>query len=135
MRDAEVQAKVCKPGVLVIHNRYQQAGGEDAVVRAEVALLRQRGHRVTEFTRDNAAIDRFGPMRKAALALSATWNQQVYIDLRRLIRKERPAVAHCHNLMPLISPGSLLRMPGRRRAGGAIAAQLPAAVSGGDNVS
>ena len=94
---------MCKPGVLVIHNRYQQPGGEDAVVQAEVALLRQRGHRVTEFMRDNAAIDRFGPVRKAVLAVSATWNQQVYTDLRRLIRKERPAVAHCHNLMPLIS--------------------------------
>jgi glycosyltransferase involved in cell wall biosynthesis len=95
---------VHKPGVLVIHNRYRQAGGEGAVVRAEIALLRQHGHRVMEFVRENAAIDRFGPARRASLALSTTWNHAVYADVRRLLRRERPAVAHCHNLVPLISP-------------------------------
>lgn len=98
--------KVRKPGVLVIHNRYQQAGGEDAVVRAEIALLRQHGHRVTEFARDNASIDGFGAIRKAGAALGATWNQQAYTELRKVIRRECPAVAHCHNLMPLISPAA-----------------------------
>ena len=92
-----------KPGVLVIHNRYQQAGGEDAVVRAEIAMLRQHGHRVTEFSRDNAVIADYGLARKASLFFSTTWNHRVYEELRRLIRKERPAVAHCHNLVPLIS--------------------------------
>lgn len=95
-----------KAGVLVIHNRYRQAGGEDTVVRAEVALLRQRGHRVTEYVRDNTTIDGFGALRKASLMLSATWNQQVYTELGRLIRVERPDVAHCHNLVPLISPAA-----------------------------
>jgi len=97
---------VRKPGVLVIHNFYRQAGGEDTVVRAEVALLRQHGHRVVEYVRDNAAIDGFGLMRKASLMLSTTWNQQVYAELRQLIRTERADVAHCHNLMPLISPSA-----------------------------
>ena len=95
-----------KPGVLVIHNRYQQAGGEDAVVHAEIALLRQHGHRVTEFSRDNAVLANCGPARKASLFLSTTWNHRVYEELRRLIRSERPAVAHCHNLVPLISPAA-----------------------------
>jgi glycosyltransferase involved in cell wall biosynthesis len=97
---------VRKPGVLVIHNRYQQAGGEDAVVGAEVALLRQNGHRVIEYTQDNAEIGRFGLLHKASLLASTTWNQQAYRDLRRLICAERPDVAHCHNLMPLISPSA-----------------------------
>ncbi len=97
---------VRKPGVLVIHNRYQQEGGEDAVVRAEVATLRQHGHRVTEFVRDNTEILSYGTARKASLVVSATWNQRVYRELRQLIRKERPAVAHCHNLVPLISPAA-----------------------------
>jgi glycosyltransferase involved in cell wall biosynthesis len=95
-----------KSGVLVIHNRYQQAGGEDAVVRAETALLRQHGHRVTEYVRENSAIEEFGWLRKASLLLSATWSQSVYAELRRLIRDERPDVAHCHNLVPLISPAA-----------------------------
>lgn len=95
-----------KPGVLVIHNRYQQAGGEDAAVRTDVATLRQHGHRVTEFVRDNAEILSYGVVRKASLVVSATWNQRVYGELRQLIRKEHPAVAHCHNLVPLISPAA-----------------------------
>ena len=95
-----------KPGVLVIHNRYQRAGGEDAVVRAEVSLLRQHGHAVTEFVRDNAAIREFGWLDTAALLPTTTWNQRAYAELRRLIRAERPAVAHCHNLVPLISPSA-----------------------------
>jgi len=97
---------MCKPGVLVIHNRYQQVGGEDVVVRSEIALLRQYGHRVTEFSRDNAVIADYGPARKASLFLSTTWNHRVYEELRRLIHRERPAVAHCHNLVPLISPAA-----------------------------
>ncbi len=97
---------VRKPGVLVIHNRYRRSGGEDTVVRAEIALLRERGHRVTEYVRDNMAIDSFGALRKASLMLSTTWNQRVYAELRRLIRTEHPAVVHCHNLLPLISPAA-----------------------------
>src|SRR3974390_2649839 len=95
-----------KPGVLVIHNRYQQVGGEDVVVRSEIALLRQYGHRVTEFSRDNAVIADYGPARKASLFLSTTWNHRVYEELRRLIHRERPGVAPCHNLVPLISPAA-----------------------------
>jgi glycosyltransferase involved in cell wall biosynthesis len=92
--------------VLVVHNRYQQPGGEDAVVQAETALLRQHGHSVTEYVRNNAAIGEFGLLRKVSLGLGTTWNQSVYHDLRNLIRKERPQVAHCHNLVPLISPAA-----------------------------
>lgn len=93
-----------QPGVLVIHNRYQQAGGEDAVVRAEVALLRRHGHRVAEYGRDNAEIDLFGMMRRASLLATTTWNQSTYRELRHAIRAQRPDVVHCHNLLPLISP-------------------------------
>jgi glycosyltransferase involved in cell wall biosynthesis len=95
-----------KPGVLVIHNRYQQPGGEDAVVRAETALLRMRGHRVFEYVRENATIQQFNWLHKASLFLSTTWNERAYVELRRLIRTERPDVAHCHNLLPLISPAA-----------------------------
>jgi glycosyltransferase involved in cell wall biosynthesis len=97
---------VHKPGVLVIHNRYRQAGGEDAVVAAEIALLRQHGHRVTEYVRDNTAIGELGRLHQASLLLSTTWNQRAYSELRRLIQAERPEVAHCHNLVPLISPSA-----------------------------
>jgi glycosyltransferase involved in cell wall biosynthesis len=95
---------VAKPGVLVIHNPYLQPGGEDAVVRAEVELLRRNGHRVVQYSRHNREIEHFGLARKALLGISTSWDPQSYSQLRSLIRLEKPAIAHCHNLLPLLSP-------------------------------
>lgn len=92
--------------VLVIHNRYQQPGGEDAVVRAECDLLRRAGHRVVEYMRDNRSIARYGLLRRAALFVGASWNRQTYRDLRQLMLRERPDIAHCHNFLPLVSPAA-----------------------------
>lgn len=92
--------------VLVIHSRYQQPGGEDIVVRAEVELLRRAGHRVLEYSRDNSAIASFSGLRKAALWFSTTWDRDAYASIRALIQKERPDIAHCHNLLPLVSPAA-----------------------------
>ncbi len=95
-----------KPRVLVIYNRYQQAGGEDTAVHADIAVLRQNGHDVVEYGRDNASIADWGLMRKASLLVTTTWNQRTYDELRQLVRAQRPEVAHCHNLVPLASPAA-----------------------------
>lgn len=92
--------------VLVIHNHYQQPGGEDSAVRAEVDLLRGRGHRVLLYTRHNSEIAGYGKMRRSSLLLSTSWNPRAYRELRALIRQHKPDVAHCHNLLPLISPAA-----------------------------
>ena len=92
------------PSVLVIHNCYQQPGGEGAVVGAEVELLRNAGHRVITYFRDNPAIAGYSPLKKAVLLASTTWNRRTYADLRTLIRQERPDIVHCHNFLPLVSP-------------------------------
>jgi len=42
--------------ILVFHNYYQQAGGEDEVFRAQVALLREHGHEVSTLTTENGAV-------------------------------------------------------------------------------
>jgi glycosyltransferase involved in cell wall biosynthesis len=97
---------MAKAGVLVIHNRYLQPGGEDAVVSAETDLLRRNGHRVLLYTRHNREIAQFGTVKQMLLPLTASWNHESYSELRRLIRQERPAIAHCHNLLPLLSPAA-----------------------------
>ena len=94
------------PSVLVIHNRYQQPGGEDTVVRAEVNLLRSTGHRVITYFCDNAAIAHYGRLRKASLLVDTIWSRSSYRDIQALIRKERPDIAHCHNFLPLVSPAA-----------------------------
>jgi len=95
---------VRKLSVLVIHNQYQQPGGEDAVVRAEIEMLQRAGHRVVPFVRSNTAIAEYNLTQKAALFVNTTWNRSTHAHLRKLIAKERPDVVHCHNLMPLMSP-------------------------------
>ncbi len=95
-----------KPSVLVIHNQYQQSGGEDSVVRAEVDMLRRAGHRVVMYTRQNAEINRYGSLRKSLLLFTTSWAGAAYSDVCALIRKERPDIAHCHNFLPLVSPSA-----------------------------
>ena len=46
--------------VLLVHNFYQQAGGEDQVFADETKLLRDRGHAVEQFTVHNDAVDSMG---------------------------------------------------------------------------
>ncbi len=95
-----------KPRVLIIHNRYQQPGGEDAVVSAEADMLQRNGHEVVKYVRNNSEISTFRFSRKVSLFATTTWNRNSYRQLRDVIRKKRPDVAHCHNLVPLISPSA-----------------------------
>jgi glycosyltransferase involved in cell wall biosynthesis len=87
--------------VLMIHNRYQQPGGEDEVFLAEASLLESYAHRVVRYSTHN---DRVAEMNRLALAGNTLWNSSTYQELRALIRQERPRVAHFHNIFPLISP-------------------------------
>ena len=85
----------------MIHNRYQQPGGEDQVFLAEASLLESYAHRVVRYSTHN---DRMAEMNRLALAGNTLWNSSTYQELRTLIRQERPRVAHFHNTFPLISP-------------------------------
>jgi glycosyltransferase involved in cell wall biosynthesis len=87
--------------VVVAHNRYRERGGEDAVVDAEIGLLRAYGHRVIEYRRDNAELD---PARGMSLLQQTLWSQSVAREVGDVIRKERPSVIHVHNTFPLLSP-------------------------------
>lgn len=87
--------------VLVVHNTYQHRGGEDSVVKAEIALLRSQGHEVATYLRNN---DDIATMSLATVAQKTLWSSQTTRDLAELIRVFRPDVIHAHNTFPLISP-------------------------------
>ena len=80
--------------VLVVHNTYQQRGGEDAVVEAEVSMLRQHGHTVYEYRRSN---DDIKQMPYADAALQAVWSRRTTRDVAALIQAHRPVLVHVHN--------------------------------------
>jgi glycosyltransferase involved in cell wall biosynthesis len=89
--------------ILLIHNRYQQAGGEDGVVKAERALLESNGHEVDEFSEDNHRIDSMNRFRVAARTL---WSAETWHHLGEIVGRFRPDIAHVHNTFPLISPSA-----------------------------
>lgn len=89
--------------VLLVHNFYQQPGGEDQVFAREGALLEARGHEVLRYTRHN---DDITGMNRFELLKTTVSNAATHSDLCRLIRAERPDIMHCHNTFPLISPSA-----------------------------
>lgn len=91
--------------VLVVHNRYQQRGGEDIVVEREVALLRRFGHDVAVWIEDNARIDAaIDAVSRARLAAGAIWSRAAHAEVGRRAAAARADVVHFHNTLPLISP-------------------------------
>lgn len=87
--------------ILVAHCAYQQRGGEDAVVEAEVALLRARGHAVATYLRSNDDVATLPP---GALARQTLWSRRTVRELTAEIARFRPDVIHVHNTLPLLSP-------------------------------
>lgn len=87
--------------VLLVHNAYQQRGGEDSVVASEAAVLRQRGHEVTLLSRHN---DEVTGLSRLSVAVQTLWSRQTVAQVRDLIKREHPDVIHVHNTLPLVSP-------------------------------
>lgn len=87
--------------ILIAHNAYQHRGGEDAVVDAEAALLRDYGHQVEIYRQHNDALDR---MSRAAAATAAVWSRRSAHEVGSLCDGFSPDVIHVHNTFPLISP-------------------------------
>jgi glycosyltransferase involved in cell wall biosynthesis len=92
--------------ILLAHSFYQHPGGEDQVVAAEAQLLRDAGHEVVLFERGNSEITKYSALQNATLPARTIWAWDSYGELRSMLRRERPAVAHFHNLLPLISPSA-----------------------------
>jgi glycosyltransferase involved in cell wall biosynthesis len=93
--------QACNARVLVVHNAYQQRGGEDMVCEAEVELLRSRGHAVEVFHRHNDDVMTTSRLRVAAETL---WSLRSAATLNQLIDRFAPDVIHAHNTFPVISP-------------------------------
>jgi glycosyltransferase involved in cell wall biosynthesis len=88
---------------LFIHNRYQQFGGEDAVVAEERRIFDEHGVAVEFYCRDNAELTDRGFARQALVPLEALHSRRTVKDIRRVIDKCRPDLAYVHNIYPLVS--------------------------------
>ena len=102
--------------VVVAHNRYASAqpSGENVIVDAEIAQLRDAGVTVLPFIRSSDEIASFSTAQKALLPLSPIRNGRSQRELDALIERERPDLVHLHNPYPLLSPW-VVRTAHRRR--------------------
>lgn len=91
--------------ILIFHNWYQQAGGEDSVVRAEMRLLAAHGHDVNLLDADNKVISGVGV--KIRTATSVAYSQAAYDHVKTALDRVRPDVVHVHNFFPLLTPAVL----------------------------
>jgi glycosyltransferase involved in cell wall biosynthesis len=96
--------------ILQVHTRYREPGGEDAVVEAEAALLREAGHEVVQHQVENPQ----GAVATAVVLTRSPWNAGAARLVRRLAKQLRPDVAHVHNTWYALSPAVARAL---RRAG------------------
>lgn len=92
--------------VLIIHNRYREFSGEDAAVTTEAAMLEAAGHEVVRYFRSSNEVRLETLAQKASVTAGMVWSFQAHQAIRAILRRERPDVAHCHNLFPVISPSA-----------------------------
>jgi len=88
--------------VLLLHNRYQYAGGEDSVVQAEKNLLEKKGHQVSLIEVSNDDI--VGIEGRINAAFSALYSPVSKRYVSKAIAHFCPDVVHIHNFFPLLSP-------------------------------
>jgi glycosyltransferase involved in cell wall biosynthesis len=90
--------------VLLVHNTYQQPGGEDVVFEQESRMLSDAGHQVISYQRSNWEVQAYRGIRKISLAKRTLWASDTRRDFVHLLRDQKPEVVHVHNTFMMISP-------------------------------
>lgn len=94
-----------KKKILLCHNYYASPGGESHVFDNEVRGLREKGHPVVVYDRQNSDLGTMTRSQRAKVVPAAFSNPRTRKDLDQLIAEERPEIAIIQNIFPLISPG------------------------------
>lgn len=97
--------------VLIVHNRYQQRGGEDSVVESEREILSSHGMEAELLQVDNDHIS--GMLSKLRASVEVGYSRHGVARVEAAIATFRPDVVHVHNWFPSLSP-SIFRTCNRR---------------------
>lgn len=90
--------------IIMVHVKYRQRGGEDAVFENEIKLLQMYGLDVIPVCFSNDDIQEKGVMNKIKLGLNTIWSREYCRLMDELLKKEKPDIVHFHNIFPLLSP-------------------------------
>ena len=90
--------------IVVVHNTYQQPGGEDVVFEQERRMLENAGHQVVPYCRSNWDVDSYHGVRLVNLAARTIWASDSRREFLQLLQQEKPDLVHVHNTFVMISP-------------------------------
>lgn len=90
--------------IALVHNEYQQRGGEDVVFDQELHLLERSGHDVMAYRRSNWEVESYSGAGKLGLACKLTWARDTRRDFADLLLERKPQLVHIHNTFVMISP-------------------------------
>ena len=90
--------------IVVVHNTYQQPGGEDVVFEQERRMLENAGHQVIPYCRSNWDVDSYHGVRLVNLAARTVWAPDSRREFLQLLQQEKPDLVHVHNTFVMISP-------------------------------
>ena len=89
--------------ILLVHNTYQQGGGEDVVFESEKRLLEDAGHHVIAYVRSNKELQN-SILQQIAIVPRMSWSSDTRRDFAALLDEECPDIVHAHNTFMMISP-------------------------------
>ncbi|MEX1143538.1 MAG: glycosyltransferase family 4 protein [Anaerolineales bacterium] len=92
--------------ILVVHNYYQNPGGEDTAYQQEIDLLRRNGHQVITYERSNTEIKEMGLAGRVTLPFQTIWSSKSRKEISAILNKHSPDLAHFHNTHLMISPSA-----------------------------
>lgn len=90
--------------ILLVHNSYQQPGGEDVVVGQESRLLMGKGHSVCVYSRSNREVKELSTAKRVLLIKDIVYSSDSKREIKELLLKQRPELVHVHNTFMMISP-------------------------------
>jgi glycosyltransferase involved in cell wall biosynthesis len=88
--------------VILVHNRYQQPGGEDIGVQDERGVLQSHGHEVRLLQTDNDHIH--GLTAQAHTAVNTIYSPASRRRMALELSEFAPDLVHVHNFFPVFSP-------------------------------
>lgn len=104
LKENKMKKAMKNENILIVHNYYQISGGEDTVVANEIRLLKEHGHEVFLYTRNNSELKSFSKFRKLFLPITTVFNPKTYKDVKKIIKENNIDVVHVHNTLNLVSP-------------------------------
>ena len=90
--------------VVLIHNSYQQPGGEDVVFDQEREMLVRHGHEVVAYRRSNWEVEGYRGLKRLSLMADSVWRNSSKQEIDQLLRVEKPDLVHVHNTFVMMSP-------------------------------